>query len=319
MRTLYPEIQPFNHFELPVESPHVLYVEECGNPEGQPILFVHGGPGGGCDDKSRRFFDPKAWRIVLFDQRGCGRSRPFAETASNTTGDLVGDIERIREHLGIKQWALFGGSWGSTLSLVYAQAHPDRVSGLILRGIFLARPTDLDWFYYTAAPQAFAEHYADFLAPVAPGRERDLVNAYHELLNDDDAEVRGNAAKAWSTWEARCSTLRPDESLLQHFGDDKMAVPMARLETHYFVNRCFLDENQILENMRSITHLPAHIVQGRYDMVCPPGAAFELHSAWPGSRLRWVDDAGHAATEPGITSALVEASDALAACLEGGK
>jgi len=308
---LFPAIEPHRHLELPVDSQHVLYVEECGNPAGQPILFVHGGPGGGCDEKCRRFFDPEKWRIILFDQRGCGRSKPFAEIRANTTPDLVSDIELIREHLDIDRWALFGGSWGSTLSLIYAEAFPDRITGMVMSGIFLARPADFDWVYYSGAPQVFPDHYADFLKPVPADQLGNLLQAYHDLLNDSDPKVRDRASKSWTAWEARCSTLLPDDEILKRFDKTETAVPMARLETHYFVHDCFLGPNQILNEIGRIRDLPAHIVQGRYDMVCPPSAAWALHAAWPGADFHWVQNAGHSAFEPGIAGGLIAATDAL--------
>lgn len=311
MRELYPEIEPYRQFDLPVGDGHTIHVEECGNPDGVPVLFVHGGPGGGSDARSRRFFDPDFWRIVLFDQRGCGRSTPFAETAANTTWHLVADMEAIRSKLGIERWALFGGSWGSTLALAYAEKHPERVTGLVLRGIFLARESEFDWFYYHGAPQIYPEHYPDFLAPVPASKRDDLIGAYEAMLHHPDGEVRERAAKAWSLWEARASMLVPDEEMIRKFSEPEKAVPIARLEVHYFINRCFLEHDQLLRDIGRIRHLPGSIVQGRYDMVCPPEAAWALHKAWPEAEFEWVADAGHSAIEPGITAALVRATDRL--------
>ncbi|HEX6928118.1 MAG TPA: prolyl aminopeptidase [Gammaproteobacteria bacterium] len=311
MRDLYPEIEPFRHFELPVGDGHTIYVEECGKPDGIPILFVHGGPGGGCDPKSRRFFDPDTWRIVLFDQRGCGRSTPFAETAANTTWHLVADMEAIRENLGIEKWALFGGSWGSTLSLAYAEKHPERVTALVLRGIFLAREQDFDWFYRYGAPQIYPEHFPAFLEPVPVSKRGDLINAYHAMLNHPDPEVRDRAAHAWTVWEMRASTLRPDDAYIAQYSTPEKALPVARLEVHYFVNDCFLETGQLLRDIDRIRHLPCSIVHGRYDMVCPPEGAWALHEAWPEASFEWVADAGHIAYEPGITDRLVQATDRL--------
>ncbi|HEX7047270.1 MAG TPA: prolyl aminopeptidase [Gammaproteobacteria bacterium] len=316
MQQLYPEIEPYRHFLLPVGDGHTLYVEECGNPDGVPVLFVHGGPGGGSDERSRRFFDPDFYRIVLFDQRGCGRSTPFAATRANTTWHLVDDMEAIREKLGIERWALFGGSWGSTLSLAYAEKHPGRVSALVLRGIFLARETEFDWFYKHGAPDIYPEHYADFLAPVPASKRDDLINAYAAMLDHPDSAVREAAAKAWTIWEMRASTLIPDEDAISKFSEPEKAVPLARLEVHYFVNDCFLEPDQLLRDIERIRHLPGAIVQGRYDMVCPPEAAWTLHQAWPEAEFEWVADAGHSAKEPGITAALVRAMDRLRAVLE---
>lgn len=318
MQALYPEIEPFNHFELPVDGGHVLYVEECGNPEGIPVLYVHGGPGGGCDETCRRFFDPESYRIVLFDQRGCGRSRPFAETDENTTWHLVDDMETIREKLGFERWALFGGSWGSTLSLAYAQKHPERVTALVLRGIFLSREEDFDWFYYHGAPQIYPEHYPDFVAPVPESQRDAVIHAYHQLLNDSDPAVRERAAQSWARWELRASNMRPDEENILKFSKPEKAVPMARLEVHYFINRCFLEPGQLLRDVGRIRHLPGVIVQGRYDMVCPPEAAWALHESWPEAEFEWIPDAGHSAMEPGITAALVAATDRLRERLGGG-
>ncbi len=312
---LYPEIEPYRHFMLPVGEGHTIYVEECGNPDGVPVLFVHGGPGGGSDARSRRFFDPAFWRIVLFDQRGCGRSTPFAETGANTTWHLVDDMEAIRETLDIERWALFGGSWGSTLSLAYAEKHPARVTALVLRGIFLAREAEFDWFYYHGAPQIYPEHYPDFLAPVPVAERENLVNAYAAMLDHPDPEVRNRAAHAWTIWETRASTLRPDEDAIRRFSEPDRAAALARLEVHYFINRCFLEPDQLLRDIHRIRHLPGAIIQGRYDMVCPPEAAWALHLAWPEAAFEWVADAGHSATEPGITAALLRAVDRLKALL----
>ncbi|HEX7029568.1 MAG TPA: prolyl aminopeptidase [Gammaproteobacteria bacterium] len=311
MQQLYPEIEPYRHFSLDVGDGHTLYVEECGNPGGVPVLFVHGGPGGGADARSRRFFDPDFYRIILFDQRGCGRSTPFAEIRANTTWHLVGDMETIRTTLEIERWALFGGSWGSTLSLAYAEKHPERVTALVLRGIFLAREAEFDWFYTHGAPQIYPEHYADFLAPVPASKRGDLIRAYEAMLEHPDAAVRERAAQAWTAWEMRASTLIPDEDAIRKYSEPEKAVPLAKLEVHYFVNGCFLEPDQLLRDIGRIRHLPGAIVQGRYDMVCPPEAAWALHQAWPEAGFEWVADAGHSAQEPGITAALVRAMDAL--------
>ena len=311
MRDFYPEIEPYRQFTLDVGDGHTLYVEESGNPGGRPILFVHGGPGGGADARSRRFFDPDFYRIVVFDQRGCGRSKPFAETQANTTWHLVADMEKIRESLGIERWALFGGSWGSTLSLAYAEKHPERVTGLVLRGIFLGRETDFDWFYYHGAPEIYPEHYRDFLEPVPPEKRDALIPAYQALLDSPDEAVRERAALSWTRWELRASSLLPDEDMIRAYSEPEKAVPMARLEVHYFVNDCFLEPGQLLRDIGRIRQLPGYIVQGRYDMVCPPEGAWALHEAWPEAAFEWVADAGHSALEPGILAALVRATDSL--------
>jgi len=311
LRELYGELEPFRHFELDVGDGHRLYVEQCGNPDGVPILFVHGGPGGGCDARSRRFFDPAVYHIVLFDQRGCGRSTPFASTEANTTWHLVADMEAIRETLGIERWALFGGSWGSTLSLAYAETHPGRVTALVLRGIFLSREEDMEWFYFQGAPQIYPEYYREFLAPVPAAGRKALIPAYQALLDDADPAVRERAAQAWTRWEVLASSLVPDEAALRTFSEPHKAVPMARLEVHYFANDCFLEPGQLLRDIGRIRHLPGFIVQGRYDMVCPPEGAWALHEAWPEAIFEWVQQAGHSANEPGITAALVRATDQL--------
>lgn len=311
MNGLYPPLEPFRQFELNVGDGHRIHVEECGNPDGVPILFVHGGPGGGIDANSRRFFDPAFYHIVLFDQRGSGRSTPFASTDANTTWHLVADMEKIREHLGIERWALFGGSWGSTLSLAYAESHPERVTALVLRGIFLCREVDLDWFYYQGAPQIYPEHYPDFLAPVPLDERHDLVAAYRKLLDDPDPAIRERAAHAWTLWELRASKLEPDEAYLREHSQPEFTVPIAQLEVHYFQNNCFLEPDQLLRDVARIAHLPGAIIHGRYDLECPPDAAWALHQAWPKADFEWVERAGHSASEPGIALALVRATDRL--------
>ncbi|MFY2563843.1 prolyl aminopeptidase [Corallococcus terminator] len=309
-RTLYPPLEPYRIGRLRVSMLHELYFEECGNPKGKPVVFVHGGPGGGTDAKQRRFFDPAAYRIVLFDQRGCGRSTPHASLEENTTWDLVADMERLREHLGIERWQLFGGSWGSTLSLAYAQAHPERVTELVLRGIFLLRKQELDWFYQRGASALFPDAWEHYLAPIPQEEQRDLLSAYHRRLTSADAATRHEAARAWSVWEARTSYLHPNPELVARNGADDFALAFARIECHYFINRGFLrSDTQLLDDVPRIRHLPAVIVQGRYDVVCPPESAWALHQVWPEAELVIVPDAGHSANEPGTTSALVEATD----------
>ena len=310
LRPPYPPIEPYRASTLPVSPLHTLYYEESGNPLGKPVLFVHGGPGGGTEPRHRRFFDPTAWRIVLFDQRGCGKSRPHASLEENTTPDLVEDIEKLRRHLGIEQWTLFGGSWGSTLALAYAEAHPDRVTELVLRGIFLLRKWEIDWFYQEGASRLFPDAWEDYLAPIPPDERGDLLNAYYRRLTGPDPFVRQRAARAWSIWEGRTSTLLPDPELIARSSGEEFSLAFARIECHYFVHGAFFErDNQLLEDLPRIRHLPAVIVQGRYDVVCPAQSAYELHRAWPGSRLIIVPDAGHSANEPGITSALVDATD----------
>ena len=311
MRTFYPRIKPYATHWLEVDSPHKLYVEEVGNPEGLPVLFVHGGPGGGCTENDRRFFDPEKYRIILFDQRGSGRSRPHAELHHNSTAALVADIEQLREFLEIERWALFGGSWGSTLSLVYAQAHPARVMGMILRGIFLCRPRDIRWFYQDGACRVFPDYWQDYLSVIPESEQDDMLGAYYRRLTGDNDIERMTAAKAWCTWEGRCASLDPNPDLVEHLGSPHTALAMARIEAHYFVNNAFLGENEIIAKVDCLRDIPAVIVHGRYDMVCPVDQAVALHAAWPEARLEIIRDAGHASSEPGTLSALVEAADAM--------
>ena len=316
MAELYPALEPYVSHRLAVDPPHEVYVEECGSPKGLPVLFVHGGPGGGCNGDSRRFFDPGRYRIVLFDQRGCGRSRPHAELKRNTTPDLVADMERIRVMLGIERWLVFGGSWGSTLALVYAETHPERVRALVLRGIFLATQAELDWFYQQGINNIFPDHFQDFTAAIPVPERTDLLRAYHRRLTSDDEEVRRRAAEAWSLFEARCSTLLPSEATVNHYTEPDMALAIARLECHYFVNGCFLAEEQIIRDVGKLRGIPGVIVQGRYDAVCPPVSAWRLAQAWPEAELQIVPDSGHAASEAGNRSALVQVMDRYARLLE---
>ncbi|BAZ92741.1 MULTISPECIES: prolyl aminopeptidase [Thiohalobacter] len=312
MAGLYPDIKPYVQHTLDVDPPHVLHVEECGNPTGLPVVFLHGGPGGGCEPYHRRFFDPERYRIVLFDQRGCGRSAPHAELEGNTTHTLVADLERIRAHLGIERWVVFGGSWGSTLGLVYAQTHPERVLAMILRGIFLCRPRDIAWFYQDGAGRLFPEAWEEYLELIPPAERSDMVRAYHARLTSDDEVHRMQAAKAWALWEARASTLLPREAVIEHFGAPYTALSLARIEAHYFVNDCFLEPDQILDRADRLRDIPGVIVHGRYDCVCPVEQAVALHRVWPQADLQIVPDAGHAASEPGIIEALVGATDSFA-------
>ena len=311
MLQLFPEIEPFVSHSIAVEAPHVLHVEECGNPNGLPVLFVHGGPGAGCESYHRRFFDPEIYRIILFDQRGCGRSIPHAELIGNTTQALVADIETIREHLGIERWLLFGGSWGSTLSLVYAETCPERVLALVLRGIFLCRPHEITWFYQYGASRLLPDYWQDFIAPIPEQERDDLVRAYARRLTGNDEVVRMAAAKAWSVWEGRAATLKPTAAVIDHFANPFTALSLARIENHYFVNDTFLEDNQILRDAGRLQGIRGVIVHGRYDMVCPLENAWELHQAWPEAELHIIDDAGHSAAEPGTTDALIRATSRL--------
>lgn len=308
MHTLYPEIHPYVSHTVAVEPPHKLHVEECGNPRGIPVLFVHGGPGAGCEDYHRRFFDPEHYRIILFDQRGCGRSAPHAELEGNTTQALVADMEVIREHLAIDQWLLFGGSWGSTLSLVYAETHPERVTGLILRGIFLCRPHEIQWFYQQGASRLFPEYWQEYLAPIPEAERDDMVSAYYRRLAGDNEMQRMAAAKAWSLWEGRTSTLRASEAVVEHFGNPYTALSLARIECHYFSHDSFLEPEQILRDADRLKGIPGVIVHGRYDVVCPIESAWQLHQRWPRAELKIVPDAGHSASEPGTVDALIQAT-----------
>ena len=313
MRQLYPPIEPYTQRTLSVSPIHTIYYEEAGNPDGKPVVFLHGGPGGGIVPAYRQFFDPERWRIILFDQRGCGKSTPHAELTENTTWDLVDDIEKLRSHLQIDQWTVFGGSWGSTLSLAYAQTHPNRCKGLILRGIFMLRPKEIQWFYQSGASYIFPDAWEGYLAPIPEAERADLVAAYYKRLTSDDPETRQTAAKAWSIWEASTSKLIPDTDLMERFGEGSFADAFARIECHYFINGGFFNQpDQLLNSVEKIRHIPAVIVQGRYDVVCPMTSAWELHRAWPEAEFVIVKEAGHSATEPGITSALVSATDRFA-------
>ncbi len=308
MHTLYPELHPYVQHSLAVEPPHLLHIEECGNPRGIPVLFVHGGPGAGCEDYHRRFFDPERYRIILFDQRGCGRSTPHASLEGNTTQALVEDIERIREHLGIDRWLLFGGSWGSTLSLVYAETHPEKVLGLILRGIFMCRQHEIRWFYQEGASRLFPEYWQEYLAPIPQAERGELVQAFYQRLTGDNDVQRMAAAKAWSLWEGKTSTLRPSEAVVGHFGNPYTALSLARIECHYFVHDSFLAPEQILRDADRLKGIPGVIVHGRYDVVCPVENAWQLHQAWPEAQLKIIQDAGHSASEPGTVDALIQAT-----------
>jgi proline iminopeptidase len=306
---LYPAIEPYRQERLKVGDGYEIYFEECGNPHGRPVAIVHGGPGGGCNSTMRRYHDPARYRIVLFDQRGCGRSLPHASLEANTTWHLVADMERLRTHLGIERWQMFGGSWGSTLSLAYAQTHPDRVSELILRGIFLLRREELAWFYEAGCSWMFPEAFEEFRKVIPPEERSDMIAAYYRRLTSPDRNVQIAAARAWSVWEGSTLSLVQDPERVRLFGADSYAIAFARIECHYFVNRGFFDrDDQLLRGVEHISHLPCVLVHGRYDVVTPVKSAWDLKRAWPQAELRIVGDAGHAMTEPGIVHELIGAT-----------
>ena len=307
---LFPPIEPYRSGMLAVDGLHALYWEESGNPDGQPVLFLHGGPGSGTSPRQRRFFDPAHFRVVLFDQRGSGQSMPLGEYRDNTTPLLIADIEQLRKMLGIDQWLIFGGSWGSTLALAYGQAHPQRCLGFILRGIFLCSQREIDWFLY-GMEQFFPEAHAEFVAHLPPGERHDLLQAYNRRLFAEDAAIAVPAARAWSRYEGRCLYLRPDPATVDDFCTDAVSISLGRLEAHYFLHHGFMTPDQLLINIERIAHLPGIIVQGRYDVVCPPVSAYRLHRAWPQARLQIIDDAGHAAFETGTARALVAATESF--------
>lgn len=314
MRALYPPVAPYSSGHLAVGDDQEIYWECSGDPDGKPVVFVHGGPGGGTSSEQRRFFDPARYRIVLFDQRGCGRSRPHiadgADLSVNHTAALIGDMERLREYLGIDAWQVFGGSWGSTLGLAYAQAHPRRVTEMVLRGIFLLRRSELDWYYNGGAANIFPDAWEQYLAPVpADQRRGDLMVAYRRLLTGPDRAVAQRAASAWTRWENSTSHLLPQQDPVE---SDRFDLAFATIENHYFVNHGFLEEGQLLTDIGAVQDIPAVIVQGRYDVVCPMRSAWDLHRVWPGATLKIVDDAGHASFEPGIVDQLVAATDQFA-------
>ena len=311
-RVLYPAIETNHSGFMDVGDGHRLYYEESGNPAGKPVVFLHGGPGGGTSAAMRRFFNPDIYRIILFDQRGSGQSTPHACLENNTTWDLVGDIEILRVALQVDRWQVFGGSWGSTLALAYAQMHPDRVTELVLRGIFTVRQKELDWLYRKGTSEIFPDAWQRFLAPIPPGERDDLLAAYHRRLNSDDADVRLEAARAWSIFEGSTSQLVPTVKLAEEFGADHLAVALAQIEVHYFVNNCFMGDGQLIRDVGKIRHIPGVIVQGRYDVLCPVSSAFELAEAWPEVDLRITPDAGHSAFEPGNIHELIMATDRFA-------
>ncbi len=310
MKTLYPEIEPFETGKIKVSDIHEIYYERCGNEKGIPVVFLHGGPGGGLIPMYRRFFDPKAYHIILFDQRGSGKSTPHAELRENTTWDLIDDIETLREKFGIDKWYVFGGSWGSTLSLAYAETHPDRVLGLILRGIFLTRRKELQWFYQYGASEIFPDFWERYRDEIPENERNDFMTAYYNRLTGDDRKAQLSAARAWSVWEGSTSKLFPDKGLMEHWEGEEEALALAKIECHYFMNNSFFPtEDYLIENIDKIRHIPTVIVQGRYDVVCPSVSAWELHKAFPEADLQIIPDAGHSISEKGITSALVDATD----------
>jgi proline iminopeptidase len=312
MRTFYPEIEPYDHGMLDVGDGHRIYWELCGNPQGKPVAFLHGGPGAGCTPTQRRLFDPDKYRILLFDQRGCGRSSPYASLEANTTWHLVADIERLRSMIGVDKWMVFGGSWGSTLALAYAETHPERVTELVLRGIFTLRRSELLWYYQEGASWIFPDKWEGFLAPIPEEERGDLMAAYRRRLIDPDPAIRAKAARAWSLWEGETITLLHNQEYSDQFGDEHYAIAFARIENHYFVNEGWFEEGQLIRNAHRLKGIPGVIIQGRYDIATPPKTAWELHKAWPEATFIMVPDAGHAVSEPGITHRLIEATDAFA-------
>lgn len=310
MRTLYPEIEPFDSGFLNVDARHRMYYEQCGNPQGKPVVILHGGPGAGCGAKIRRFHDPRAYRIILLDQRGAGRSTPHADLVDNTTWTLVADIEMLRDHLGIDRWQVFGGSWGSTLALAYAEKHPERVSELVVRGIFLLRRWELEWFYQEGCSRLFPDAWEKYLAPIPEVERGDIISAYHRRLTSEDESVRLEAAQAWSIWEASTSFLLQDEDFINSHQDAHFALSFARIENHYFVNGGFFEvEGQLLRDACKLKGIPGVIVHGRYDVVCPIANAWDLHKVWPEAKLVISPTSGHSAFESENASALIEATD----------
>ena len=310
MANLYPPIKPFNTFYINVSSIHTIFVEESGNPKGKPVIFLHGGPGGGIEPIYRQYFNPKKWRIIIFDQRGCGKSIPHAELKENTTWNLVEDIEKIRQYLKIKSWVVFGGSWGSTLSLTYAITHPKRCKGLILRGIFLLRKIEIDWFYQEGCSYIYPDAWEKFLSVIPKNEQKHLVKAYYNKLTSSNQKIRIEAATAWAKWEASTSKLIQNKNSLHHFDDKKVAEAFARIECHYFINKGFFkSDDWILDNIYKIKNIPNIIIQGRYDVVCPMRSAWDLHKKWKKSNLIIISDAGHSMLEKGIQKKLIEYTD----------
>ncbi len=313
---LFPAIQPIRSFYLQVSDEHELYIEECGKPDGIPIVFLHGGPGGSCEPVHRRYFDPEKYRIILFDQRGSGKSRPHASLKHNTTQDLINDLEKIRTKLEIDKWVVFGGSWGSTLALAYAETHTEQVSGLILRGIFLCRQKDIDWFYQGGAARLFPDAWNDFISLIPENERSNMVKAYYKRLTSDNEIERMAAAKAWSIWEGSTATLRSNNSVIDYFSDPHIALSIARIECHYFMHNSFFEENQLLDKAFKLKDIPGFIVHGRYDVICPVDQAFELHEKWPNAQLKIIADAGHAVSEEGIIKALVDSTNTMLRLIE---
>ncbi|MEG3591788.1 MAG: prolyl aminopeptidase [Pseudomonadota bacterium] len=306
---LFPAIKPYNTFYHKVDKLHTLHVEECGNNNGLPVIFLHGGPGAGCEKDHRRFFNPEHYRIILFDQRGCGKSTPHAELENNNTQLLIQDIESIRKHLNINKWVIFGGSWGSTLAIAYSEKHPSKVMKLILRGIFLCRKKDIDWFYQDGASNIFPDYWDEFTSVIPKEERNNMLKAYYKKLTSNDELMKMKAAKAWSTWEGKASCLQHNAKVVDQFSNSHVALSLARIECHYFINNCFMEPNQLLKNVKLLKDINGIIVHGRYDVVCPIDQAFALHDAWPDSRLDIIAEAGHSAHEPGITKALVDATE----------
>ena len=311
MQPLFPAIKNNSHFYLAVDNLHTLYVEESGVKDGIPVVFLHGGPGSGCEPFHRRFFNPEKYRIILFDQRGCGKSTPHAELKNNTSQDLIADMEKIREKLGIEKWMVFGGSWGSTLALLYAETYPKRVSALIVRGIFLGRSQDIAWFYQEGASRIYPDYWQKFIEPIPKNKRGNLLQAYHELLTGDNEIAKSRAAKAWSTWEGMTANIKPKGSVIDHFTDLHYALSIARIEAHYFVNNNFLSTNQLINNASKLENIPGIIIHGRYDIICPLEQAFTLHNAWQSAVLEVIPACGHAASEAAIIDALVKATETM--------
>jgi proline iminopeptidase len=313
LRTLYPAIEPYESGHLDVGDGHSIYYERSGKPGGKPAVFLHGGPGGGCSPDHHRLFDPKCYDVMLFDQRGCGRSKPYAELNANTTWHLVDDIERLRKIMGVEKWMVFGGSWGSTLALAYAETHPSRVSELVLRGVYTVTKAEIDWYYQAGVSEMFPEKWECFQAPIPPAERHDMVTAYHKRLNSNDRDVQLEAAKAWSIWEGETITLLPNATYTDAFSDPHFAIAFARIENHYFFNKAWLEDEQLLRNAGKLKGIKGTIIHGRYDMPCPARYAYQLHKAWPEADFHLIEGAGHAFSEPGILDALIRATDGFAA------
>lgn len=312
MSVLFPPIKPYKSEKLKVSALHEIYVEQVGNSKGQPVIFLHGGPGGGLHEDYRRYFDPDYYRVILFDQRGAGQSTPHAELKENTTWDLVADIEKIRQHLGINKWIVFGGSWGSTLALSYASKHATNIEAMVLRGIFMCRPQEISWFYQEGASFVFPQLWEKYIEIIEPHKRHDMVKAYYELLTHENLDLRLEAAKRWSQWEAATSKLKYDQNAVDDFGEPQLALAFARIECHYFINKAFFDsDSYLLDQVSKFSHLPGYIVQGQYDLVCPPVSAWELHKAWKGSKLILCPTAGHSMSEPEIQKELVNIMESL--------